>query len=179
VEKEGDLASMLVDLKPKPTINEMFDVGRAYYFGGANLKSYDAFTKFSEKYPEEVYGWEWKFNNSRIIDSTKKDSIAVPDAMKLLEFAEKDTAKYKKQYLSAAGFLVEYYANVAKDGAKAMEYVKKMLVLDPNNESLKNIQKQLEKSASQPGGGPRSSNNQPKTGSSGKTDSGKRESTNV
>ncbi|HEX2848621.1 MAG TPA: tetratricopeptide repeat protein [Chitinophagaceae bacterium] len=178
-EKEGDLASMLVDLKPKPTINEMFDVGRAYYFGGANLKSYEAFTKFSEKYPDEVYGWEWKFNNARIIDSTKKDSIAVPDAMKLMEFAEKDTAKYKKQYLSAAGFLVEYYANVAKDGAKAMEYVKKMLVLDPNNESLKNIQKQLEKSASQPGGGPRSSNNQPKTGSSGKTDSGKRESTNV
>lgn len=176
-EREGDLATMLVALKPKPSINEMFDVGRAYYFGGANLKSYDAFVKFTEKYPDEVYGWEWKFNNARVIDSTKKDSIAVPDAMKLLEFAEKDTAKYKKQYLTAAGFLVEYYANVAKDGVKAMEYVKKMLVLDPNNEALKNIQKQLEKSATQPGS-PKSAN-QPRTGSSGKSDKGKRESNAV
>lgn len=178
-EREGDLGTLLVSIKPKPTINEMFDIGLAYYFGGAYQKSYQAATTLAEKYPNEIYGYEWKFNNSRVIDSTRKDSIAVPDALKLLEVAEKDTAKYKKQYLNAAGFLVEYYANTAKDGAKAMEYVKKMLLLDPNNESLKNIQKQLEKSASQPGGGPRSSNNQPKTGASGKTDTGKRESTNV
>jgi predicted Zn-dependent protease len=170
-EKEGDLASMLVDLKPKATINEMFDVGRAYYFGGANNKSYAAFVKFTEKYPDEVYGWEWKFNNARVIDSTKKDSIAVPDALKLVEFAEKDTAKYKKQYLSAAGFLVEYYANVAKDGAKALEFVNKMLVLDPSNPSLLSIKQQLERP-----GGQRPASTQPKTGSSGKTDSGRRES---
>ena len=122
---------------------------RAYYFGGANKKSYDAFIVFTEKYPEEVYGWEWKFNNARILDSVKQDSIAVPDALKLLEFSEKDTAKYKKQYLAAAGFLLGYYNNIAKDGAKALEYINKMLLVDPTNQSYLDIKKNLEKSAKQ------------------------------
>lgn len=176
-ESEGDLAQMLVDLKPKPTINEMFDVGRAYYFGGAYQKSYASFIRFSEKYPDEVYGWEWKLNNAKILDSTRKDSIAVPDAMKLVEFSEKDTAKYKKQIIAGASFLVDYYANTAKDGVKAMEYVKKIRALDPTNENWKRVEDQLQKSASQPQ--PKGSTNQPKTGSSGKNESGRKESTNV
>lgn len=141
-EKEGDLLEELVKLKPKPSINEMFDVGRAYYFGGAHVKSYQAFTRFAEKYPDEVFGWEWKLNNAKIIDSTKQDSIAVPDALKLLEFSEKDTTKFKKQYISAASFLALYYANKAGDKVKAIEYLKKWQNMDPVNKDA--IQKNID-----------------------------------
>src|SRR5688572_11463209 len=141
-EKEGDLLEELVKLKPKPSINEMFDVGRAYYFGGAYIKSYNAFTRFAEKYPDEVFGWEWKLNNAKIIDSTKQDSIALPDALKLLSFSEKDTAKYKKQYISAASFLALYYANKANDKTKAIEYLKKWQNMDPANKEA--IQKNID-----------------------------------
>jgi|SRR6218665_302485 len=175
-EMEGELGELLLSVKPKPTINDMFDVTLAYYFGGAYDKSYITASNIVDKFPGEVYGYEWRFNNARAIDTTKKDSIAVPDALKLIEFAEKDTAKYKKQYLAAAGFMVEYYANTAKDGAKATEYVDKMLVLDPTNERLKGIKEQLKKSAGQ---GQPKSGNQPKTGSSGKNEGGRKESTNV
>ena len=148
-EKEGDLLAAKAALKPKPSINDLFDIGRAYYFGAAHVKSYNAFINFTEKYPDEVYGWEWKFNNARILDSVKQDSIAVPDALKLLEFSEKDTAKYKKQYLASAGFLLGYYNNIAKDGAKALEYINKMLLVDPTNQSYLDIKKTLEKNAKQ------------------------------
>jgi Tfp pilus assembly protein PilF len=141
-EKEGDLLEELVKLKPKPTINEMFDVGRAYYFGAAYEKSYNAFVRFSEKYPEEVFGWEWKLNNAKIIDSTKQDSIAVPDALKLLEFSQKDSVKYQKQYISAASFLAIYYANKAGDKAKAIEYLKRWQNMDPANKDA--IQKNID-----------------------------------
>lgn len=141
-EKEGDLLEELVKLKPKPSINEMFDVGRAYYFGGAYLKSYGAFSRFAEKYPDEVFGWEWKLNNAKIIDSTKQDSIAVPDALKLLAFSEKDTAKFKKQYISAASYLALYYANKAGDKVKAIEYLKKWQLMDPVNKDA--IQKNID-----------------------------------
>ena len=146
-EKEGDLLAAKAALKPKPSINDLFDIGRAYYFGAAHKKSYDAFVAFTEKYPDEVYGWEWKFNNARILDSVKQDSIAVPDAIKLLEFSEKDTAKFKKQYIAAAGFLLGYYNNIAKDGAKALEYINKMLLVDPTNQSYLDIKNNLEKNA--------------------------------
>lgn len=163
-EKEGDILQMLVNVKPNPSINEMFDVGRAYYFGEAYLKSYEAFKSFQAKYPDEVYGYEWKFNNAKIIDSTKKDSIAVPDAVALMDFAQKDTTKFKKQYLNAAGYLVQYYANDADDNAKAIEYLKKMLILDPANESLKGILEQLQRPAPKQAA-PRT---QPRAGSTGK-----------
>jgi tetratricopeptide (TPR) repeat protein len=141
-EKEGDLLSLLTELSPKPSINEMFDVGRAYYFGGAYIKSYSAFTKFAEKYPDEVYGWEWKLNNAKIIDSTKQDSIAVPDALKLLEFSQRDSTKFQKQYISAASYLALYYANKAGDKEKAIEYLKRWQTMDPVNKDA--IQKNID-----------------------------------
>ncbi len=141
-EKEGDLLEALVQLKPKPSINDMFDVGRAYYFGMAYPKSYNSFVRFTEKYPDEVFGWEWKFNNAKIIDSVKQDSIALPDALKLLEFSAKDTAKFKKQYISAASFLALYYANKAGDKIKAIEYLKKWQNMDPVNKEA--IQKNID-----------------------------------
>jgi tetratricopeptide (TPR) repeat protein len=143
-EKEGDLLSVLLQTKPNPTITEMFDAGRAWYFGGAYGKSRDLFLKFQEKYPTEVYGYEMAFNAARAVDTVKRDSIAVPDAVKLFDFAQKDTVKFKKQILSSAYYLVDYYANHAKDGTKALEYVNKTLTLDPANETLKGIKKQLE-----------------------------------
>jgi tetratricopeptide (TPR) repeat protein len=141
-DKEGDLLALLLQVKPNPTINDMFDAGRAYYFGGAYPQSRDVFVKFIEKYPNEVYGYEWALNNSKIIDSTKQDSIAVPDAIKLEQFAEKDTAKYKKQYISATSYLALYYANKAGDKSKAIDYLKKWQTVDVANRE--NIQRNID-----------------------------------
>jgi tetratricopeptide (TPR) repeat protein len=168
-EKEGDLMGVLIQTKPNPSINDMFDAGRAWYFGGAYGKSRDLFVKFQEKFPNEIYGYEWAFNNSRAVDTVKKDSIAVPDALKLFDFSQKDTVKFKKQYLTSAGFLVQYYANDAKDGTKALEFVNKMLILDPANETLKGIKKQLE--SPQRPAAPRSSSSS-KTGDADKSETG-------
>lgn len=154
-EKEGDLLATLLQVKPNFTINEMFDAGRAYYFGEAYTKSRDVFVKFQEKYPAEVYGYEWALNASKIIDTVKVDSIAVPDALKLLEFAEKDTAKYKKQYISGSSFLAIYYANKAGDKDKAIEYLKKWQLVDPVNRE--SIQKNIDILSKTNGGQPKSS----------------------
>jgi len=156
-EKEGDLMVKLLEIKPKPTMNDIFDAGRAYYFAKQYQKSRDIFVKFVEKYPTEVYGYEWTFNNSKVIDTLKKDSIAVPDALKLFEFSAKDTTKFKKQYISSASYLAIYYANDAKDKEKAIEYLRKWQEADAVNAD--NIQKNIEilqKANSRPikGGGP-------------------------
>lgn len=162
-EKEGDLGLMLLQLKPKPSINDYYNPMRAYYFGQAYAKSRDMALKMIDKFPDEQYGYEFAVYSSRVIDSTKKDSIAVPDAIKLFEFAQRDTSKFRKDYLDAAGYLLSYYVNQAKDVAKGLEYVNKMLMLDPNNATLQDIQKKLDKAMRQ--SSPRGSN-ESKTGPS-------------
>ncbi len=141
-EKEGDLMVKLLEIKPNFTINEMFDAGRAYYFGKQYTKSRDIFLQFIAKYPDEIYGYEWVFNNSKVIDTLKKDSIAVPDAMKLFDFSAKDTTKFKRQYISSASYLAIYYANDAKDAEKAIEYLKKWQEADTANADA--IQRNIE-----------------------------------
>ncbi|HWC54873.1 MAG TPA: tetratricopeptide repeat protein, partial [Chitinophagaceae bacterium] len=119
-EQEAQLEQMIVNLKPNPTLFDMFSVGLSYYLAGIYDTSRNVYLKIQEKFPDEIYGYEMAWNNSRVIDSTKKDSIAVPDAIKLFEFSQKDTVKYRKQYLNSAGYLATYYANDAKDAVKAL-----------------------------------------------------------
>jgi tetratricopeptide (TPR) repeat protein len=138
---------MVLAIKPNPTLTDYFNTTIAYYFATKYDSSRVLALKMQELYPNEIYGFEWAFNNSKIMDTVKKDSIAVPDATKLLSFAEKDTAKFKKQYITTAAYLLDYYANDAKNGVKAMEYVDKMLLTDPTNQNLLDIKKKLEKSA--------------------------------
>lgn len=149
-EKEADIMTTLIQTKSKPVINDYFDATRGYYFGLNYNKSLEMATKMKELYPNEIYGYEWTFNNQKVLDSNFTENKLIPAATEYFQFAEKDTAKYKRQYLAAAGFLLGYYANTAKDGVKALEYLDKMLLLDPTNESLLKIRPQVEKSAKQP-----------------------------
>ena len=47
--------------------------------------------------------------------------------------------------MSAAGYLAAYNANVVKDKQKAIEYLKKMLEVDPANQDIQNNINVLEK----------------------------------
>ncbi|MFN8290406.1 MAG: hypothetical protein U0U70_09125 [Chitinophagaceae bacterium] len=141
-DKEAVVIQKIISIKPKPTINDYFDLTLSYYFTPNNPRSREAALKMEELFPDQVYGYEWAFNNSRVMDTVRKDSIAVPDAIKLFDFSNKDTAKFKKQYISSASFLAIYYANDAKDKEKAIDYLKKWQMVDVAN--AENIQKNID-----------------------------------
>lgn len=134
--EEARIIQAIIALKPKPIINDYFDLSLAYYFDTNHSRSRDAALKMIEFFPDQVYGYEWAYNNSQVLDTVKKDSIALPDALKLFEFSQKDTAKYKKQYLNTIRYLAPYYINIAKDKEKALEYFGKWLEADPVNAAV-------------------------------------------
>lgn len=148
-EKESQLHQMILDIKPNLTLTDLFNATLSYYFAANYGQSRQVAQTMIEKYPNEQYGYEWSFNNSRAVDTVKKDSIGVPDALALISFSQKDSVKYKKLYVNGSLFLVDYYANYAKDAAKALEYINKVVVMEPTNENYRNVQKQLEQSARQ------------------------------
>ncbi len=150
---EAKMLEKLIALKPKPTINDYFDLTLAYYFANNNAKSRETTLTMEEKFPDQVYGYEWAFNNSQLLDSVKKDSIAVPDALKLYDFAQKDTAKFRKQYINSVRYLAAYYVNVAKDKEKSLEFFTKWLEADATNApTIQNYIDQIKKMpATKPG----------------------------
>ncbi len=124
-DKEAALQDLLLTVKPSLTINDYFGAGIANYRDSNYAKSYEIFKTVAEKYPDQIFGWEWKFRNAMVIDTVKVDSIAVPDALKLLDFVKGDTTKYASQ-ITAASYLLATYYNGKSDKEKAIEYLKMM-----------------------------------------------------
>lgn len=162
--KEAILLEAMLKVKPKPTLTDYFSLTTAYYFDSNYVKSREIAIKLIEQYPAEVYGPLWASRASRILDSVKKDSIAVPDALVLFEFAQKDTAKYKAQYIEIVRYLADYYINDAKDKEKALIYFKKWQEIDvANATAIQGYIDQIEKQTpAKPGTAPKSGSPAPK-----------------
>lgn len=146
--KEGDLRVAILKLKTEPSQRDYFDAGYAYYLGSAYPAADSFFAIISAKYPDDIYGPQMQFAIARLIDTTMEKGLAVPHGIRYLSILEKDTAKNKKAILSTAGYLAQYYANIEKDNAKAIEYFKKMLSFNPENaDVLQKYIDQLSKTA--------------------------------
>lgn len=87
---EAVLREKLISVRTTPSINDYFDLMKTYYDFDNYTKSRENALIMRDKYPDQVYGYDWAFRISAITDTVKIDSIAVPDAMKLYEFAQKD-----------------------------------------------------------------------------------------
>lgn len=165
---EKELQELLLQTKPNLTINDYFGAGLANYRAEQYARSREIFSTLAEKFPDQIYGWEWKLRNSLVIDTVKRDSIAVPDALSLLEFVKGDTVKYGPQ-ISLATYPLAMYYNEKGETDKAVEYLKlmKSATTDPaRRESIeKNIQALSAQGQKQK---PSAGGSAPKTSGSGK-----------
>ena len=142
-DKEAVLLEMITKIKPDPTINDYFEAMLARYFSKEHRLSRATAAVMVEKFPNEIYGYEWMYNNSVAIitdtlvsDTARKAfqrDTGIVDVEKLYEFTVKDTAKYKKQYINSVRFLAAYYINDAGDKEKSLEYFRKWLAADADN----------------------------------------------
>jgi len=142
---EGNLRVEIMKLKASPSQRDVFDAGLAYYQGKNYQKSLELFTTYSQKWPDEPFGWQWIFNNNRAMDSTMEKGLAVEPAIKYLAILERDTVANKKSIISISGYLAQYYANIAKDKDKALVYLEKMLAMDPSNETVRKYIEDMKK----------------------------------
>lgn len=154
-DKEAAIIEQIFLYKAKPLFLDYFELIVAHYRSGRNERSREVAQNLIQKYPQQISGYEWSFNNARILDSVRKDSIAVPDALRLHEFSSTDTAKYKKQYLLTVRYLAPYYINDARDREKALIYFRKWLAADPANATvIQGYIDQIERAAPKPGSTP-------------------------
>jgi len=86
-----------------------------------------------------------QYNIQRAVDTAMEKGSAVPWAIKYLEILERDTVKNKKTIIGVAGYLAAYSANILKDKEKALQYLRRMLSLDPTNAAIQQNITVLEK----------------------------------
>jgi tetratricopeptide (TPR) repeat protein len=137
--KQWDKLAMItqgiIDLKPKPTINDYFELMQSFYKQDNNTKSRDVAVIMRDKFADQVFGYDWAFKNAAIIDTVKRDSIAIPDALRLYDFAKNDSIKFKSQYLNSVRFLGGVYFN-KRDKENSLLFLPKWQSADTANALL-------------------------------------------
>ena len=102
---------------------------------------------YTQKYPEQAFGYYWRARSNVAIDTAMAEGLAVPHYQKLIEVLAKDSvnSNYKKWMSEAYGYLAAYEANTQKDYAEAIGYFEKVLNVDPENENARKYITMLEK----------------------------------
>jgi tetratricopeptide (TPR) repeat protein len=117
---------------------DLFNAGYAYYQAGMYDSSNKIFTKYTEKYPEDLFGYYMLGNSNAIIDSTSALGLAAPFYKKVIELGEVDVTKpnVKTRLLVAYKYFIGYEYNVNKNQAAALAVLDKALALEPTDEQL-------------------------------------------
>ena len=119
---------------------DLYNAGWNYYKGSLYPSADSIFSIYTQKYPEDIFGWYMRSRASEGMDSTGSKGLAKPYYEKVIQYGLLDTAKNKAQVITAYNYMVAHYYNIAKDNATACDYTKKVLELDPNNnQSLENF----------------------------------------
>ncbi len=126
--------------KEKPTNIDLFNWGLANY-KASDFKATDSvFGIYTERYPEDIFGYYWRAQAAAAIDTTMKDSLAVPHYLKVIELGEKDKVAHKKMLLKAYGYMGGFEANITKNYPLSLEYFEKYTALEENEDVTRYIE---------------------------------------
>jgi tetratricopeptide (TPR) repeat protein len=123
----------------KPSSNDYFSLGRAYYFSKDFANADSAFKKVTELAPNFPAGYLYRGRaNVYMDDANGSKYLALPHYTKVFELVQPaDRIKSSKDVIEACEYLRGHAALSLKDVAKAKEYNKVILELDPANEKAK------------------------------------------
>ncbi|MBS1916620.1 MAG: tetratricopeptide repeat protein [Bacteroidetes bacterium] len=125
-------------LNKDPGQAELYRWGYANYSAGNYATSDSIFCGiYEQKYPNEIYGYLWCAKTKRAEDdSLSSGGLAVEPYQKLAEMGKKiDSVKYKSQIVESYFYLASYYNDVKKDKDQAVSYLRKVVEVDPTNET--------------------------------------------
>lgn len=143
----ADYYNKIVSVKKNPTKFDINTTGFNYYKAGAYQQSIDVFTLSTNKFPDDPYAFNMVGKASWAIDTTMTLGLANPAFEKTIQLGLADSVKYRPQLMTAYKYFVAYFANVAKDKNKAVEYVEKAVALDPNDAEANEYKNALLKKA--------------------------------
>jgi tetratricopeptide (TPR) repeat protein len=126
---------------------DLFNWGIAAYRSNNYTLADSVFGLYTEKYPDQGFGFYWRARTNAIIDTGMRAGLAVPYYNRLIEIL--DTASLsdtnKKWMLEACGYVAAYEANTRKNYDEAVRYFDKILEIDPDNADAKKYIAILEK----------------------------------
>jgi predicted Zn-dependent protease len=129
----GNYYSKIVAVKANPTKTDLYNAGYSYFRSGAYNEAVSAFTVYTQKFPDDAFGFYMVGKSYWGIDSTMQKGLANASFQKAVEVGSVDSVKYKQQIIGSYEYFIPYYVNVKRDKETAIAYCDKILAIDPTN----------------------------------------------
>ncbi len=135
---------------PIASNTDLFNWGIASYLSGDYKKADSVFSLYAIKYPEQTYGFYWAARSGAAIDTSMESGMAIPDYEKVIDLTLKEAPaqQNRKWLIEAYGYIAAYKANTQKNYRDAIDYLEKVIALDPGNENAKKYIEILKKNNS-------------------------------
>jgi tetratricopeptide (TPR) repeat protein len=141
-EEAGKWYSKVLGIKKDYGKIDLYNAAYNYYLA-EDYKSADSiYAIYTQKYPDEMYGYRWRAKSLEGIDSTRELALANPYYEKVIQIGETDTSKERSipNLIEAYNYMVAYHYNIKNDKDSALNYLNKILAVDPGNQTAqKNI----------------------------------------
>jgi len=135
----GEWYKKILNVKKTPTKTDIYNAANSYYRIGQFAQSADVYTIYTQKYPDDIFGYYMVGKSLWGIDTVMKYGLANNYFAKAIEVGEAypDKSKIIPQLMGSYKYLFAYSVNVLKDKELALSYADKALLIDPNDAEMK------------------------------------------
>lgn len=154
--KAGQWYGRTVADNPDAPAIDYFNWGLYSYYGKDYPAAEKAFAGLRSKYPTEGAGYYWQARTAAAIDSEAKTGGAVQFYKDWLNFEKEGYERKQGDLMTAYQYLAYYYYN-SNNEKEAMEWINKILELDPGNRFANDVKDYYSKKNKQASSGSKSS----------------------
>jgi tetratricopeptide (TPR) repeat protein len=135
----GEWYKKILNVKKTPTKTDIYNAANSYYRIGQFAQSADVYTIYTQKYPDDIFGYYMVGKSLWGIDTVMKYGLANNYFVKAIEVGEAypDKSKIIPQLMGSYKYMFAYSVNVLKNKELALSYADKALLIDPNDAEMK------------------------------------------
>jgi hypothetical protein len=143
----GDYYRKILMVKPNPSKVDLYNAGYNYSKAGQYQLSNEIFNTYTQKFPDETFGYYMIARNSLKLDSFDLANQGLANYIRVAAMSEqlKDKAAERDRIKSSLRYLIEYYANQRGLKDSALYYSNKGVALDAADSDFVSMRNQIEK----------------------------------
>ena len=132
----ADWYKKVLYIKKSPSKTDLYNAGYGYYRIGKYLPAIEIFDLYTQKFPDDIFGYYMMGKSFWGIDTIMVHGLANPSFEKALLVGEAypDKSKIIPNLMGTYNYLIAYAANIEKNKELALSYSDKALLVDPTDQ---------------------------------------------
>ena len=134
----GEWYKKVLTIKKVPSKTDIYNAGYSFYRIGKFAPASELFDVYTQKYPDDIFGYYMKGKSYWGIDTVMAYGLANNSFAKAIQVGEAypDKSKIIPQLMGSYKYMIAYGANIEKNKELALSFADKALLVDPADQEV-------------------------------------------